>query len=78
MTWTYQISNDGSELRIYDDSGNLHTTVANDGSGFAPRREVLEAIETEAVAAYQNNGYSPRLMQLLRDAIFENIQEEPI
>jgi len=75
MTWTYALVSDNSELEIYDASDTLVATVPNDGTGFNVKAEVLAEIESAALAEYQANGFSGDLLQLLRDAIFENIQE---
>lgn len=75
MTWTYEIADDGSELTIRDHTGSFDRTIPNDGSGFEPKKEVLQAIEERAVGEHEQNGVSPVLIQLLRDAIFRNIEE---
>lgn len=76
MTWTYILASDYSSLEVYDHTGALITTLTNDGSGFSPKQDALQVMENEAIAEYQANGWSPRLLKILRDAIFENIKEQ--
>jgi hypothetical protein len=75
MTWYYDIAADKSSMDIYDRDGNLDRTIQNDGAGLQPKESVLQAIEEAALEEYQANGFSGQLLQLLRDGIFENIEE---
>lgn len=75
MTWYYDIADDNSEMDIYDRDGSLDRTLTNNGGGFTIPEDVFQAIEEAAIEEYSANGFSNRLLQLLRDAIFENIQE---
>ena len=76
MSWTYSLADDRSTLEIYDHTDTLVIAIDNDGSGFQIKQEVLQAMEDAAIAEYQSNGYSPNLLQILRHAIFENIEEK--
>jgi hypothetical protein len=73
MTWHYQIQDGGEKLQIYD-NGAEHSTIQNDGNGFQPKKEVLQKMEEEAIAEFDLNGYTERLINLLKDAAFENIE----
>lgn len=75
MTWYYDIAEDGSKMEIYDHTGTVSKTINNDGSGFEIPGDILQAMEDATVAEYQSNGFSGELLTLMRDAMFENIQE---
>ena len=76
MTWTYNLADDRNTLEIYDHTNTLVARLDNDGSGFQIKEEILQTMEDAAMAEYQANGFSNNLMQILRDAIFENIDQQ--
>ena len=55
MTWHYQISDDGSQMDIWDHTGQLIKTLQNDGSGLTLPNDVTAVMRSEAEAARANN-----------------------
>jgi hypothetical protein len=80
MTWNYVISDDGTELIVWDHTASAGDqplqTVALDPSNRRPdQREVLDVMYEEAVAAYNNaGGVDQRALNILADAAFEQIE----
>jgi len=62
---TLTVSHNGTE--IHSETGDGWTKTERDDIA-------LQALEDETVAEFEANGITPRLLELLRDAIFENIE----
>jgi len=54
MTFYYKISNDGSDMTVYDHTGKEIKTRKNDGSGFTLPDDVCGVMRDEAEKARQN------------------------
>lgn len=77
MTVEHEVTGLGSDtqtLTVYHNATQIHSETAEGWTGSERHDVALEAIEKAAVDEYQSNGFSQRLLQMLRGAIFENIQ----
>jgi len=72
--WRYEISDGGAKMDIYDHTGSAVKRIENDGSGFTTA-DVLQAMEDEVMAEGLSGGLSERQIVILRDAVFEHIEE---
>lgn len=81
MTWHFDPTNQTAD--VYDHTDSVVATdvpvtswtIDNDGNIQDPPTSVLQVMEDEIVAEFQANGTSNRFLQILRDAVFLNIQE---
>lgn len=74
MTWYYDISTDRSSMDVYDHTGSLITTIANDGTGFSIPNDVLDVMYDELQTALSNNN-NTRAIKISADAACEQINE---
>jgi len=75
MTWTYKRT-ENDNLSVYDHTDTYITTVTNDGNGMSVPGDVLDVMMQEAVTEYSANGFTDRVFAIMRDAMFEQIEEK--
>jgi len=78
MTWYYEpLDGSGWPIRVYDHTGTAVKSVPERPDGFSVPGDVLQAMEEEVMAEGLAGGLSERQIAILRDAVFENIEEGP-
>jgi len=76
MPWTYSIADDNSKLTITNHTGTVVGTVTNDGNGLTIPDDVFDVMLSEFNAAL-DSGDIDRALRIMRDASFEQIEEQP-
>lgn len=71
MTWYFDISDDGTEMDVYDHNGNLVETVQNDGSGFTIPGDI-HAVMRNSMEGNQPSAYN---QSLIADAATNNFEK---
>lgn len=75
MTWYYDSPKDGWPVTIYDHTGAAVRTVSDRPRGLTIPGDILQAMEAEVMTEGISGGLSDRQIAILRDAVFENIEE---